>query len=198
MAKKNLLKSSNLLLFALWTSQALGFMYETDISSENNAKVVFTIADGSSVTCNGSLQMQDQLLVEENCAEKIHSKQLLSIQLPQTANPTNSQAMLEQSSATFSSNYGYQFQCDGHWITNEIFIIDQICFDEIKGHSFSMIELPLQSQQTSFKLRLPYYPLYISHGNRTIFCNAYLGAITALLFSFISSFLYTHDQVTNL
>ena len=125
-----------------------------------NSTVVFTIANGNDIQCNGILYFGNQLIVDQECSDEIYRELLISIhlKLPQTATTTsiaNDQFIHQQPQATFTDSDGYMFHCNGFWIQNEnIFIIDQNYFEEIQFRIFLIIELNLTSQQT-FVIRLP-------------------------------------------
>ena len=180
-----------------------------------NSKVVFTIANGNDIQCNGILYFENLLIVDQECSDEIYSKQLLSInlELPQTTRPAAEaiandlsidqyEYLDQQPQATFTDSDGFMFHCRGFWIQSEnIFIIDQNCFEKIQFRSFLIIELNLTSEQT-FLIRLPEnslsylypnypdynttrVPLVVNQGYSTMFGNIKFCSLTILLVSFI-------------
>ena len=161
-----------------------------------NSNVVFTIANGNDIHCNGILFLENQLIVDRKCSNEIYLKHLISIhlKLPQKTTTTpiaNDQFIHQQPQVTFTDIDGYMFQCNGFWIQNENFIIDQNCFEKIQFRNFLIIELNLTPQQT-FLIRLPgrpypsyYIPTFISQGYSTMFRSIKFCSLTIVLVSFI-------------
>ena len=177
-------------------------------------KVVFTIANGNDIQCNGTLYLKNQLIVDQECSDEIYSKHLTSVRLklPQTTTTTTTtpaaeamandlsidsyESINQQPQATFTDSGGYMFQCNGFWLQNgNIFIIDQNCFEKIRFRSFLIIELNLTPQQT-FVIRLPenarrlppvgtVVGLHVNQGYSIMFRSIKFCSLTILIVSFI-------------